>query len=55
MRVYHIIVHKGINKIDLTLSHMYFQMKCDIRIYFKIFQSKKEGRKKREEVRSEGK
>ena len=55
MRVNHIIVHKGINKIDLTLSHMYFQMKCDIRICFKMFQSKKEGRKKREEVRREGK
>ena len=47
MRVNHIIVHKGINEIGLALSHMCFQMKCDIRICFKIFQSKKKGRKKR--------
>ena len=52
MRVNHVIVHKGINETGLTSSHMYLQMKCDIRIYFKILQTKKEN--KREGGREEG-
>ena len=47
MKVTYVIVHNVINEIGLTLSHMYLQIKCDIRICFKMLQRKKEERRQK--------